>query len=351
MIVILVIIIISSFILIVASLGSGSGKKKRVTAQFVNANTGRTVHAGHGRSVGEAIIDGFQKMEDSVTCNSKAETIESKLNAMRSSLSENIHRMSKSDVQVCYSYIHKMERLLSEKRSESERRKQQIEQQRKHEADENRRRSQEIERVRKAEQVRKKREAEAERLLKESQMSEQRRYIAQERRKMNDSIRYDVLIRDGRRCVLCGATARDGVKLHVDHIIPLAKGGKTEMSNLRTLCERCNMGKRDKIEVLPSEIADYADTEQNIQTVTPDEFAAMVSAQSQMEYESADDFIKMLKYRSIAYNDKRASGGCLWVRSSKENDPLLSKVRIAGAGLEYAKSTRKFNGAPGWFIK
>ncbi len=63
---------------------------------------------------------------------------------------------------------------------------------------------------------------------------------------MTDSLRYDVMKRDGFRCVLCGASSKDGVRLHVDHIKPISKGGKTEMSNLRTLCERCNMGKRDK---------------------------------------------------------------------------------------------------------
>lgn len=72
--------------------------------------------------------------------------------------------------------------------------------------------------------------------------------IAAERAKMTNSLRYDVLKRDGFRCVLCGATARDGAKLHVDHIVPVSKGGKTVMSNLRTLCDRCNLGKRDKIE-------------------------------------------------------------------------------------------------------
>ena len=41
-------------------------------------------------------------------------------------------------------------------------------------------------------------------------------------------------------------TAKDGVKLHVDHIIPVYKGGKTTMSNLQTLCDRCNLGKSDK---------------------------------------------------------------------------------------------------------
>ena len=55
---------------------------------------------------------------------------------------------------------------------------------------------------------------------------------------MTDSLRYDVLKRDGFRCVICGRTAEDGVKLHVDHIKPVSKGGKTEYENLRTLCDQ-----------------------------------------------------------------------------------------------------------------
>ena len=69
-----------------------------------------------------------------------------------------------------------------------------------------------------------------------------------ERLKMSDSLRYDVMMRDGFKCVICGATVEDGAKLHVDHIIPISKGGKTKLDNLRTLCDRCNLGKSDKIE-------------------------------------------------------------------------------------------------------
>ena len=63
---------------------------------------------------------------------------------------------------------------------------------------------------------------------------------------MTPSLRYDVMRRDGFRCVLCGRTVNDGIKLHVDHIMPIAKGGKTVKSNLRTLCHECNLGKSDK---------------------------------------------------------------------------------------------------------
>lgn len=66
------------------------------------------------------------------------------------------------------------------------------------------------------------------------------------RKQVNASMRYDVLKRDGFRCVICGATAKDGAQLHVDHIVPVSRGGKTEMRNLRTLCMQCNLGKSNK---------------------------------------------------------------------------------------------------------
>ena len=75
-----------------------------------------------------------------------------------------------------------------------------------------------------------------------------RDFMAEQRRLMTDSLRYDIMRRDNFRCQLCGMTAKDGVKLHVDHIVAVSKGGKTEPSNLRTLCERCNLGKSDKTE-------------------------------------------------------------------------------------------------------
>ena len=69
-----------------------------------------------------------------------------------------------------------------------------------------------------------------------------------ERAKMSNSLRYDVMHRDQFRCQLCGRSQHDGVKLHVDHIIPISKGGKTVKDNLRTLCDQCNLGKGSKLE-------------------------------------------------------------------------------------------------------
>lgn len=41
----------------------------------------------------------------------------------------------------------------------------------------------------------------------------------------------------GNRCLACG---RDDVKLTVDHIVPVIKGGSNDISNLQPLCKSCN---------------------------------------------------------------------------------------------------------------
>ena len=55
-------------------------------------------------------------------------------------------------------------------------------------------------------------------------------------------MRYHVLTRDASTCRLCGARPPAAI-LHIDHIVPFSKGGKTEIDNLQTLCRECNMGK------------------------------------------------------------------------------------------------------------
>jgi len=59
------------------------------------------------------------------------------------------------------------------------------------------------------------------------------------------SVRFDVLRRAGGRCELCGASSRD-IQIDVDHIIPRAKGGSNDPSNLQALCRTCNAQKRDR---------------------------------------------------------------------------------------------------------
>jgi hypothetical protein len=65
------------------------------------------------------------------------------------------------------------------------------------------------------------------------------------RETVTSRLRLQVLDRDGFTCVLCGrspATER-GVQLHIDHILPVSRGGRATYENLRTLCARCNLGR------------------------------------------------------------------------------------------------------------
>lgn len=53
-----------------------------------------------------------------------------------------------------------------------------------------------------------------------------------------------VLYRDRSACRMCGRTPKDGVKLHVNHKLPVDWGGSNEFDNLETLCDECNQGKK-----------------------------------------------------------------------------------------------------------
>lgn len=70
------------------------------------------------------------------------------------------------------------------------------------------------------------------------------------KREINERMRFRILLRDGFRCSACGASplAKPGTELHVDHILPWAKGGETVAENLATKCARCNLGKGDAFE-------------------------------------------------------------------------------------------------------
>ncbi len=47
-------------------------------------------------------------------------------------------------------------------------------------------------------------------------------------------------------CACCGRTFDTRRYLQIDHIVPMAKGGRTVPENLQVLCRTCNMRKSDK---------------------------------------------------------------------------------------------------------
>lgn len=58
-------------------------------------------------------------------------------------------------------------------------------------------------------------------------------------------LRLNVLQRDRFCCVMDGRnlSLEPGVQLHVDHVIPFSRGGRTTLDNLQTLCRDRNLGK------------------------------------------------------------------------------------------------------------
>ncbi len=70
-----------------------------------------------------------------------------------------------------------------------------------------------------------------------------------QRRAMTNDLREAIKQRDHYTCCKCGNSVYNepNLLLEVDHIIPVSKGGKTEASNLQTLCWRCNRKKGNNI--------------------------------------------------------------------------------------------------------
>ena len=67
-----------------------------------------------------------------------------------------------------------------------------------------------------------------------------------DRKPISKKMRFEVFKRDSFKCQYCGRQAPD-VILEVDHIHPVAEGGKTTMLNLITSCRDCNRGKSKRM--------------------------------------------------------------------------------------------------------
>lgn len=70
------------------------------------------------------------------------------------------------------------------------------------------------------------------------------------RKKIPDRIRRQVAERADHRCNYCRSPERAGVPMVMDHIIPLAAGGSSDIENLCLACYRCNEFKGAKLTAL-----------------------------------------------------------------------------------------------------
>ncbi|MBL9185921.1 MAG: HNH endonuclease [Opitutaceae bacterium] len=66
------------------------------------------------------------------------------------------------------------------------------------------------------------------------------------RTNISKGLRYQLLVDSKFSCSACGPKRKQEKQLHIDHIIPVSKGGTNARENLRVLCEDCNLGRGNR---------------------------------------------------------------------------------------------------------
>lgn len=79
------------------------------------------------------------------------------------------------------------------------------------------------------------------RAIKDSPLAEEELLNGQNREAINASLRFDYLLRDL-------ITAKTGIDHHVDHIVPISKGGRHTLANIRVIPAALNLSKYDKFD-------------------------------------------------------------------------------------------------------
>lgn len=96
--------------------------------------------------------------------------------------------------------------------------------------------------------------------FRQSEKGKEVRYRAKLKRRSNENeVRFTphkrrtIIERDKWTCQCCGVKVHDDkvnnpTKAHIDHIVPISKGGNSETGNLRVLCRTCNLSKQNKMD-------------------------------------------------------------------------------------------------------
>ena len=74
-----------------------------------------------------------------------------------------------------------------------------------------------------------------------------RKNVARRRAKKAESTVYWISERDMRRLLANSCVACSSPGQHIDHIVPISRGGQHSIGNLQMLCAWCNMSKKDKV--------------------------------------------------------------------------------------------------------
>jgi 5-methylcytosine-specific restriction protein A len=69
------------------------------------------------------------------------------------------------------------------------------------------------------------------------------------RRRLSTRERLDLFLSARGRCLRCGWALTPGTRWEVDHVIPLALGGRDASDNMQVLCSPCHGGKTRECDV------------------------------------------------------------------------------------------------------
>ena len=158
------------------------------------------------------------------------------------------------------------------------------------------------------------------------------------RKPISKRVRFEVFKRDHFVCQYCGATPPN-VVLHVDHVIPVAKGGTNHIDNLVTSCDSCNLGKGAiSLTVIPKTIAEKAAIEKEREEQIK-EYNVILSKKSRRITDEAWDIASQLE--EVDYLEKYDRSRFESIKRFVEKLPVAMVAKAA----DIAVAKRKNNDA------
>jgi len=139
-------------------------------------------------------------------------------------------------------------------------------------------------------------------------MSAELRVVEGERPKrkpLSKRARFEVFKRDGFKCQYCG-NHPPAVVLEVDHIVPVALGGKDAIDNLLTACFDCNRGKAaNPLTAIPQTVSEKAEmlAEKMAQVKA---FERLIKSQRRHEEKAIDEVEDAFRmyFQGFSFNDR-----------------------------------------------
>ncbi len=118
------------------------------------------------------------------------------------------------------------------------------------------------------------------------------------RKGLSQRVRFEVFKRDAFKCYYCGRTPPD-VVLQVDHVLPISKGGSSEIANLVTSCFDCNIGKSNKdLTAIPKSLNDHIE-QTKAETENLQQYAELMKQFGQIKDQQAWEVLRALDLRQL----------------------------------------------------